>query len=126
MLKLFSWNCRGAGNERFLSVFKDYITEHKPNVVILVEPKISGSTADGVCRSLGFDECRRVDAVGFAGGIWVAWLADQIHLDVVESSDQFMHLKGHAEGMGQFFLTAVYGRPSIAKRVHMWANIRRL
>ncbi|CAN1183343.1 hypothetical protein LINPERHAP2_LOCUS36454 [Linum perenne] len=126
MLKLFSWNCCGAGNERSLSVFKEYITEHKLNVVILVEPKISGSTADGVCRSLGFDKCRRVDSVGFAGGIWVAWLAGQIYLDVIERSDQFMHLKGHAEDMGYFFLTAVYGRPSVTERVNLWANIRRL
>ncbi|CAN1182866.1 hypothetical protein LINPERHAP2_LOCUS36213 [Linum perenne] len=116
MIKLISWNCRGAGNDRFLSAFKSYILEFNPNVVILVEPKISGDNSVRVCRKLGFDAFLRVKVVGFSGGIWVVWHPTKFSLTFIDSSDQHIHFQGELATMGKFGLTAVYGRLSSAER----------
>lgn len=40
-------------------MLKDIIREHRPVVVILLEPSISGDTVDAVCKSLGKKRCIR-------------------------------------------------------------------
>jgi len=72
-LSLFVWNARGAGSAAFLTSMFDYITQHKPSIVVLLETHISGTRADTVCRKLGFQGCFRVEAQGFSGGIWLLW-----------------------------------------------------
>ncbi|CAN1185259.1 hypothetical protein LINPERHAP2_LOCUS37442 [Linum perenne] len=97
--------------------------ELNPDVVILVEPKISGTTADRVCRRLGFDEFQREEAVGFSGGIWVLWHSTQVTLNRISSSKQFVHFEGENGSIGKFFLTAVYGSPSVAERESLWSSV---
>ncbi|CAN0907455.1 hypothetical protein LINGRAHAP2_LOCUS24814 [Linum grandiflorum] len=99
---------------------------HKPNVVVLVEPKISGISAERISQRLGFDDVTRVDAVGFTGGIWVLWHRNQVELTRVEASDQFIHFACRSKVMGEFFITAVYGKPSAAARVQLWEDLSRL
>ncbi|XP_019160483.1 PREDICTED: uncharacterized protein LOC109157057 [Ipomoea nil] len=43
------WNCQGAGGRDFHRVLKHLIKVHKPNLVGLVEPKVSGSHANTIC-----------------------------------------------------------------------------
>ncbi|CAN1191383.1 Putative ribonuclease H protein At1g65750 [Linum perenne] len=126
MIKVFSWNCRGASHANFFTAFKSYLSDFCPNVVILVEPRISGITAAGVCDKLGFDGCFREEAVGFAGGIWVLWHKTEISLRILESSRQFVSMLGSSNGMGDFHLTAVYGSPSSVERVNLWSDLCRL
>lgn len=55
---------------------------YKQIVVALLEPCISGDTADGVCKSLKKKNYARVEAMGFSGGIWVLWDEENIKLNV--------------------------------------------
>lgn len=50
------WNCRGAGSNCFLCEMKELMKEHRPSIVILLKPRISGDKADGVCKKLGRGE----------------------------------------------------------------------
>ena len=36
------WNCQGAASNRFRSVLKMFLDVHKPCVLVLLEPRISG------------------------------------------------------------------------------------
>ncbi|CAN1146793.1 Putative ribonuclease H protein At1g65750 [Linum perenne] len=109
MIKVFSWNCRGASHDNFFKAFKSYMKEYSPEVVILVEPKISGAKAEKVCSKLGFDEYCRVEAVGFSGGIWVLWHPSNVILKVIEMSNQILHLEGGSSGEGSLSDTRVFG-----------------
>ncbi|CAL1378437.1 unnamed protein product [Linum trigynum] len=53
--KIFCWNCRGAGSRSFLRNFLEYKRRTRPNIVIIVEPRISGNTAEEVIRDMGYD-----------------------------------------------------------------------
>ncbi|CAN1146455.1 hypothetical protein LINPERHAP2_LOCUS15251 [Linum perenne] len=75
--------------------FKSYRSNFKLNIVIQVEPRVSGIIADRVCRTLGFEEVRCVEAIGFSGGIWVLWHLCNMSLTVLEQSNQFFHFQGN-------------------------------
>lgn len=47
------WNCRGAGGPNFHSLMRDYIRIHHLNFMAILEPRISGSKAEDVCRRIG-------------------------------------------------------------------------
>ncbi|CAN0926829.1 hypothetical protein LINGRAHAP2_LOCUS35549 [Linum grandiflorum] len=112
MVSFFSWNCHGAGGRSFLRAFRTYLARHRPEIVIIVEPRISRAKAEKVCRITGFEEWFRVDARGFAGGIWVLWQKSMVSLSLFFRDDQFIHLKGTSNTITHFLLTAVYASPN--------------
>ncbi|MBA0785623.1 hypothetical protein Gotri_027036 [Gossypium trilobum] len=59
-----------APGRKFLRVFQEYNAEHRPDIVCLVEPRVSGTKANIIIEKLGFNHSHRVEAVGFSGGIW--------------------------------------------------------
>lgn len=53
-LSIIVWNCRGAGS-RIFSHMRELVRRYNPVIFALMENKVSGSTADEVCRRSGFD-----------------------------------------------------------------------
>ncbi|KAJ4840446.1 hypothetical protein Tsubulata_016701 [Turnera subulata] len=104
---------------------KELQREYKPTVVIVVEPRISGARANRVIRKLGFTHSHRVDARGFAGGVWVLWNERVTSVSVLHCHTQFIHMKVNFQGLS-FLLTAVYGSPQEQWRRFLWRNIEAL
>ncbi|MBA0858473.1 hypothetical protein Goshw_026688 [Gossypium schwendimanii] len=55
--------------QNFLRAFQEYNAEHMPDVVCLVEPRVSGKKANLIIEKLGFNYSHWVEAVGFSRGI---------------------------------------------------------
>ncbi|CAN0917927.1 hypothetical protein LINGRAHAP2_LOCUS30580 [Linum grandiflorum] len=120
-------NRKGAGvSNSTKSSASHYMVRHKPNVVVLFEPKISGTSAERVCYKLGFRDVTRVEAVGFLGGIWVLWNGNQVDLTRIAASDQFVHFRCRSNAMGEFTFTAIYAKPSVEVRNQLWEDLKRL
>ncbi|KAL4319829.1 hypothetical protein GQ457_18G007350 [Hibiscus cannabinus] len=66
---------------------------HKPDIVAIMEPRISGAKADNFIRRSGFAASYRVEADGFAGGIWKS------------------------------LITFVYACPDSYRRRHLWTQL---
>ncbi|XP_031098763.1 uncharacterized protein LOC116002705 [Ipomoea triloba] len=62
---------RGAASKSFKRTLSYFCRKFHPDVVCLFEPKVSGTHANRICSSFGFEDWIRVEAVGFSGGIWV-------------------------------------------------------
>ncbi|MBA0754494.1 hypothetical protein Gogos_020683, partial [Gossypium gossypioides] len=67
-----------VGEDNLVEISEDEMTEHDatakdshPDVISLFETRVSGRKADSVISRLGFPNSFRVEAVGFAGGIWI-------------------------------------------------------
>lgn len=75
-------------------------------MVVLVETRISGKKADSVVRRIGFSGATRVEARGFAGGIFVLWKENTVRVSVEAKHDKFIHLKGErvVHGFSQRFM----------------------
>lgn len=66
IMSIFVWNCQGAGGRVFPSVVKNYVTQYRHLLVVLVEPSINGGKTDEVVSKLKFSNSRTVAASGFS------------------------------------------------------------
>ncbi|XP_031402735.1 uncharacterized protein LOC116212324 [Punica granatum] len=119
-MRVLCWNCRGAGSSRFVRVMKEMIRDHRPNIVVIVEPRISGAKADAVCRKFSDYSVERVEAQGFSGGIWVWWQPNVVQVTVHDRHEQALHCR-ISQNDRTWEFTAVYASPSIMNRRDLWS-----
>ncbi|KAJ4833299.1 hypothetical protein Tsubulata_004319 [Turnera subulata] len=119
------WNCQGAGKRKFVRNCNEFCRINKPEVLAIVEPRISGRRATQVVRRLRFSSSHRVEARGFAGGIWLLWDETRIQMSILFNHPQFIHAKV-TRGDVSFLFTAVYGCPQEKWRKFLWLNLEAL
>lgn len=68
---VISWICQGAGNKETFRILNYLVTTHHFEVLVILEPRISGSVADSVYKKLKFGDWVRVESFGFSEGIWL-------------------------------------------------------
>lgn len=92
------WNCRGALSGEFLREIRDFRRQYRPTIILLLEPKISGSKADGVCCKLGKNRWLRSEAEGFSGGVWCLWDDEEFDLELRYAHPSFLHVAVNSIG----------------------------
>ncbi|CAL1377530.1 unnamed protein product [Linum trigynum] len=112
MVKTFSGNSRSSKHSKFLSTFNLYKDSYKPDIVCILEPRISGNDASSVIKSLGYDTWAIYDAIGFSGGIWVLWNPSDLKLEEFDNHKQFINLKCSSANVETFQIIAVYASPN--------------
>ncbi|KAK4278366.1 hypothetical protein QN277_016221 [Acacia crassicarpa] len=84
----------------------------KPDMVVLVEPRISGLSVDRFISRSGFGNSYRIEARRFTGGIWLLW-QESLSVSVELCHMQFVHVRLTDRGTTDSFLfTVVYGSPN--------------
>lgn len=73
LMILLNWNVRGACGSEFSRIFRLLMNSHKPDLVVLQEPRCSGRRALSTIRKLGFSFQVISEANGFSDGIWILW-----------------------------------------------------
>lgn len=120
------WNCQGAAQGKFHSVLKSLIKDQKISLLVLVEPRVSGRSADKVIKRLGFPNSFRIEASGFSGGIWLLW-SDRVRVEILHAEWQFIHTKIHMIDADKSFLfTPVYANPTPSICKHLWSSLLNL
>ncbi|OMO86542.1 reverse transcriptase [Corchorus capsularis] len=99
---------------------------HNPSILAIVEPRISGLRAERVLRKLKFPKWHVADPVGFAGGIWLNWDDAVVHITVIISSAQILHVLVKPKDSEEFLLTVVYASPRVELRRSLWSHIENL
>ncbi|KAI9083412.1 hypothetical protein K1719_034626 [Acacia pycnantha] len=125
MMNLTVWNCRGAASKGFAAVLRDMRKRYKLDVVVILEPRINGTTANRVIKSWGFQYSVRREAEGFSGGIWILWNQEDLLVDVIEMQDQFIHCR-LGVGSKEMLFTAVYASPNEQRRHRAWDRLLHL
>ncbi|XP_039060743.1 uncharacterized protein LOC120204796 [Hibiscus syriacus] len=115
-MRIMLWNCQGATSSAFKGHFLNFIREFHPSVVAMFEARISGSNADRVISSLGFDRSFKVEAQGFRRDIWLIWKVN-VEVNIIHMSNQSINMEV------QFQFTTVYASPSKARRSNLWQHI---
>ncbi|KAK9046398.1 hypothetical protein V6N11_052286 [Hibiscus sabdariffa] len=117
---------QGAASTVFRYYFKEFVREHKPGIVALFKPRISGYGDDQVVKRLGFPHSFRVECHGFSGGMWLMW-DDSVDIVILKISNQFIHFKVTVvAGNMSFLMTAVYASPCSSKRKFLWPHLATL
>ncbi|KAI9109580.1 hypothetical protein K1719_019634 [Acacia pycnantha] len=123
MMKTLVWNCRGAASKGIAAVIKDMKRRYRLDMVVILEPRISGNVASKVIKNWGFKHSVRMEAVGFSGGIWILWEFDELKVDVKAMDEQFIHCSLKYGGEEMLF-TAVYAHPNEQKRKRIWEVLK--
>lgn len=85
-------------------------------MLALVEPHISGETAQRVCDKIGFSGQFRVDAQGFSGGIWLFWRREIISVKVLGSHTQHITVEISKIGEEPWVFSAIYASPDSTRK----------
>lgn len=81
MMNILSWNVIGATRANFRRVFRELVSTHRPDVVIIIETRVSGDIANKIIATLGFERYIKVDVMGFSRGIWVLWNPNVVYME---------------------------------------------
>ncbi|KAI9087001.1 hypothetical protein K1719_030962 [Acacia pycnantha] len=85
-MNILSWNCRGAVARLFPGRVRELIQASDIYVLVLIETRVSSVKADRTVRKLGFSNWIHLEAIGYAGGIWILWHDDYVSINYVSSS----------------------------------------
>ena len=128
-MKMIAWNCQGAGNEMFRAHAYELHCWHRLNILIIIEPRIAETRAQGVIDTLLYSHSSRVDLAGFSGGIWLLWNeGPSFSVEIITCSEHNIHalVKVHSPSLS-FLLTAVYAPPpQFNKRKPFWDYLQNL
>ncbi|XP_019184814.1 PREDICTED: uncharacterized protein LOC109179775 [Ipomoea nil] len=119
---MLSWNCQGAASASFRRILKHLLHLHKPSLICLFEPKVSGVQANDICSSFAFDEWIRVESVGYSGGIWLFW-NNTLSVEILYTHPQFISFQVTENGSSPWLMSAVYGSPNPALRKRLFMDL---
>ncbi|KAI9120692.1 hypothetical protein K1719_007725 [Acacia pycnantha] len=105
------WNSRGAASKGVGAVIRDMKCRYKLDVLVILEPRVSGIPASKIIKGWGFKYSVRREAVGFVGGIWIVWNNDDLVVDIKMSDEQLLHCNLSLEWEEMLF-TTVYANPN--------------
>ena len=71
---------------------------------------------------MDFDNWFRVEVDGFSGGLWLFWNSE-IHIHVIKSHPQFIHMEIETNGQDNWLFTLIYGSPSPQLRKFLWSEL---
>ncbi|KAI9128717.1 hypothetical protein K1719_000200 [Acacia pycnantha] len=120
---VYAMNCQGAFDTKFPSIFKSLVFNYKPDIFVILEPRIFGTKANKVIKKLGFQFSHRVEATGFSGGIWILW-SPRVSIKVLVNQVQFVHMEVTCVNQNSTFIfTAIYGNPQQQYRKFLWQDL---
>ena len=101
---------------------------HRPNILIIIEPRIADIRAQGVIDTLPYSHSRRVDPVGFFGGICLLWNeGPSFSVEIITCSEHSIHALVKVPSPPLvFLLTVVYAPPHFNKRKPFWDYLENL
>ena len=124
-VSILFWNVQGPGSPSFRRIFATLVKSYNPTIVVILEPRISGSKADEFIKKSGFDRSHRVEATGFSEGIWILWRSF-FDVEIVFYHTQFIHLKISVQNVIQSWVTTVYASPNYAGRHALWYHLNNI
>ncbi|KAK4492627.1 hypothetical protein RD792_003445 [Penstemon davidsonii] len=125
-MKILTWNCRGAGSDNFRTTFNDLVKTHKPDIVFLLETKVSEERAETISLGLGFTGVCRAPTEGRGGGIWMLWRKEETRVDILNVDPQAIHGIIGGNLNGGWLCSGIYARPDSAHRENLWTKIEEM
>ncbi|KAI8011548.1 hypothetical protein LOK49_LG06G02178 [Camellia lanceoleosa] len=102
---------------------RELISNHKPEIIILMETKVPFSSMGNFFNNMGFTAATIVDPVGRAGGIWLLWDPTHVNIRASNVTSQVIQATIHKEDYEEWILSAVYASPHPSLRDELWNNL---
>lgn len=126
MNRLLVWNCRGAGSLDTHAYLMNMLQAHRPAVVALLETRVPSDRAKKLIQNSYLTNYTAVEAVGFAGGIWLLWDRNLVEVEALSHFDQVLNV-GVQSGSGKYWLLSImYASPNPLWRSELWHYLMKL
>ncbi|GMJ04188.1 hypothetical protein HRI_004088000 [Hibiscus trionum] len=125
-MKTLSWNVRGLGKLWAVQRLRNKLRDVRPDIVFLLETKLSSSRMVEARRRCGFPCGFDVSSVGSCGGLSLAWRSN-IPVSIISWS--IFHIDAMVkenETSCEWRLTGFYGNPVERLREESWDLLRNL
>lgn len=123
-MSVLLWNAKGIAREGFKRNIRQLIKDHKPEIIILTEIKVSRSNCEELIESLPFNSFEVVDPIGLSGGILIMWNSGINKITTVTREPRAIHVVVQVNTKKTFFLSAIYASTSYNGRLEMWENLK--
>ena len=101
----------------------ELLRRYDPPILALLETKVSGHSAETICRKLKYNGTYRIDAQGFLGGIWLFWKTSIVDLQLVHFDTQYVIMEVNQGSTGSWALTVIYASPNKTLRQSLWTDL---
>jgi len=125
-VSLLSWNCRRLGNPKTVWDLCRLLKENRPDMVFLMETKLTFARFNSLKTNLGFNCVFMVDSKGRRGGLALLWKDD---FRVMIQNFSLRHINTTMFSDDHDFswkFTGFYKYPEVGKRKESWALFRHL
>lgn len=120
-MKIFSWNCRGAGMHLAIQRLREVCKRFFPGFIFLCETKNSRPFLETLQLSLGYDQLYTMDHVGRSGGLALFYF-NFFDVSIIFSNNRMIDIEATFEG-NKIYMTFVYGDPVIKFRRQVWDRL---
>ncbi|KAL1060363.1 hypothetical protein V6Z11_D03G112200 [Gossypium hirsutum] len=125
-MKILSWNVRGLGHPRTVRRLKNKLRHIKPQILFLIETKVTSKRMESIRRQCGFTCGIDVAAVGTSGGLSLGWKeGGNVSLKSFSKSHIDVEIENEEE-TGSWRLTGFYGEPVENERKKTWDLLKYL
>lgn len=121
--ELFNLEQQGASGRNFHNMVRDFVRIYNLDFVAILEPRVSGARADAIIKKIGLTEGARVEARGFAGGIWCLWRGFCPPISVISCSPYCIHLRVNPNSPISWTFSIVYASPHPIQREDVWRKL---
>ena len=110
---------------QFRKTVSDLVEWHAPMLMVITETRLSGERAVQMIESLPFDGLMVADTIGVAGGIWLLWRIDMVHVEVLASTEQEIHaiIRVRSQSLS-WIISVIYASPTFVERCMLWDNLK--
>ncbi|OMO63947.1 hypothetical protein COLO4_32163 [Corchorus olitorius] len=118
MVRVLSWNCRGAGRPEFLTELRQLLQMHRPHILIILETKINDVRADHITSQIPMKGRLVASGMGRTGGLWLLWNEDAVKIHSASLFARMITAEVSTldPDSKEFLLTAMYNFPSVAQQ----------
>lgn len=93
---------------------------HNPDILVLVETRVSSDHLHSNLANSRLDSFVVVEALDFAGGIWVIWDSKIVDFDLITAEDQVVNIIVHQSSRLLWFMSTVYASTQYRLRQNLW------
>ena len=123
-MNILLWNCRGALNVDFKRRVLEMMVNHHPSIMVITETRVGGDRVEKIIEDPHFDGFFAIDTIGYAGGLWLLWKKDEVHIFILSSIEQEIHatMKVRSSNLS-WLISPTYANSRLAERRVLWSNL---
>ncbi|XP_060961152.1 uncharacterized protein LOC133031663 [Cannabis sativa] len=124
-MNVVSWNARGLSNPRAFRQVRLLISQHKPDVIFIMETKLSSGSISKFRNAFNFPNGIEVPRIGLSGGFLFLWKSN-VNVTIINYGQNFVDCYLAFDDGFSCHFSGFYGAPVVSQRKFTWELLTKL